>query len=691
MTPSRRDLLKGVGALGAVGAVPPAIARALALAARRGTGTITDVEHVVILMQENRSFDHYFGTLRGVRGFGDPRALRLPSGASVFRQPGADGTGAVLPFHLDSRATAAPVVASLDHSWKGSHAEWARHDCWVRHKTPLTMGYFRREDVPFYHALADAFTIGDQYFCSLHGPTNPNRLFHFTGTSGLSIGAGGEQSVHNVDDGNWTGDMRRDKPGFAGWRWTTYAERLDAAGVSWKLYQEHDNYGDNPLAYFARFRGERAEPALIERARAIVPGSTAENAAATDAQHLVDAFARDVAADRLPQVSWIVAPFAYCEHPEASPQYGESLVARLLAALVARPDVWAKTALIINYDENDGFFDHVPAPIPATSPRWGASTVTTAGEAFGDEPVGLGVRVPVLAVSPWSRGGFVCSEVFDHTSVLRFLEKRFGVAEPNISPWRRAVTGDLTGMFDFAHASGDLPALPPTAGYRAAVAAAKARPAPMPPAEGMRAVQEPGQRPARPLPYALEVIETGVPTREGAALAFVNAGSVGAVFRVDAATGDGGPWYYTVEAGKRIDARVAAVDAAGRYDVTIHAPGGFVRRLVGAVGGPTLLVTARAGGDALALTIANAGTRPVAATLRPVAYGGERRGLALAPGARRTVRWPVAASDHWYDLAITADDGFVRRLAGHIETGRASRSDPAMGRDLMETATGELV
>lgn len=662
MRPTRREMMLG---LGAAATWPASIARAAALPAGGRTGTIRDVEHVVILMQENRSFDHYFGTLRGVRGFGDPAAVRLPSGESVFHQPGPDG--AVLPFRLDAQATSAPVMKSLDHSWKGSHAEWAWHDVWVRHKTAMCMGHFTRADLPFYHALADVFTIGDQYFCSVHGPTNPNRLFLFSGTSGLAVGAGGEQCVHNVDDGNWTGDAARDKPEFAGWRWTTYAERLSRAGVSWKVYQEHDNYGDNALAYFASFRG-RADPRLTACGRAIVPGSTADNAAATQAQHLVDAVARDAAAGRLPQVSWIVAPFAYCEHPEASPQYGEALVSRLIDALTADPAVWAKTALILTYDENDGFFDHVPAPVPATSAKWGASTVSTRGEAFGEEPVGLGVRVPLLVVSPWTRGGHVCSQVFDHTSVIRFLEARFGVIEPNITPWRRAVCGDLTAIFDFAGTS-SAPTLPGIGDYREVIAAAAHRPAPVLPIESAVPRQEPGQRPARPLPYALAVIEDAPAAAEGLALTFDNRGEAGAVFQVYAA--QGGPWYYTVEAGKRLSARLPAVGADGRYDVAIHGPNGFLRRLAGTVG-PAPRIIAEPAGDRVEVTLANPTSAPLTLHI------GDRQ-LTLAPQGRRTERLDIAATDHWYDVTVLAG-AHRRRFAGHHETGRASRSDPAIGR-----------
>ena len=452
----RRDFLKLAAGSAATAAGSRAIAKALAVPAHRATGTIQDVEHVVILMQENRSFDHYFGCLRGVQGFGDPRPITLPYGRPVWFQPSVkagdskDNGGYVLPFHLDGRATSAQVMASLDHSWKGSHERWKHHDAWIAAKSPLTMGYFTRADLPFHYALADAFTICDAYHCSIFGPTNPNRMFLFTGTNGLTAGETGPLAVINPPhEPNERADMAFDNPEFPGFGWTSYAQRLQAAGVSWKVYQEYDNYGDNALAYCKAFRGADSDPALLARGRSWAEGSTPENAKSSRGEHLVAALARDAADGTLPQVSWIVAPYIMCEHPSASPGYGASLTARLIEALADHPAVWARTVFILNYDENDGFFDHVPPPLPATNPGMGVSTVETTGESYDAQPVGLGPRVPMIAVSPWSKGGWVNSQVFYHTSVIRFLEARFGVHEPNISPWRRAVCGDLTSVFDF--------------------------------------------------------------------------------------------------------------------------------------------------------------------------------------------------------------------------------------------------
>ena len=680
-TGGRRTFLKSVAALTASGAIPPTIGRALALPANRRTGSIADVEHVVILMQENRSFDHYFGTLSGVRGYGDPRPVTLRNGASVFHQPTPDAAGTVLPFHMDSATTSGQLIKSLDHSWKEDHREWTDYACWIKHKTPLAMGYFRRDDIPFYHALADAFTVGDAYYASVHGPTNPNRMYLFTGTSGLTVGDTGKQAVTNADDSNWTGDAARDKADFKAAEWTTYAERLQRSGISWKVYQEFDNFGDNSLAYFKQFRGLRTDDALYVRARAMVPGSTEANAKDSTAQYLIDAFAADVAGGTLPQVSYLIAPTKYSEHPEAPPAYGESFTARIIDALTAHPDVWAKTALIINYDENDGFFDHMPGPQPALHSAAGGCTIDTHGEEYEGKSVGLGVRVPLIVVSPWSRGGWVNSQVFDHTSVIRFLERRFGVMEPNIGAWRRAVTGDLTSMFDFADPDRSaLHALPATGDSQARVAVQAKLPAPVIPASGTLPAQEPGRRPARPLPYCLHVHER---PGDGLSLAFVNQGTAGAVFAAYPSGGAAGPWFYTVAAGETLIGDLPGLPMDAAYSVEVHGPNGFLRGFAGnGASDPRLSagVDYSPGGDTLLVKLANLGATATKITLTSLAYrDGHADTYTLAAGATRTLRYPVAAADHWYDIALsTPGTSWTRRFAGHVETGRPSKSDPAI-------------
>ena len=679
----RRRFLKVAGGAALGGALPGAIARAMALPARRVTGTLKDLEHVVIFMQENRSFDHYFGSLRGVRGYSDPRPLVLPGGGTVFHQPAAPGSSEVVtPFRMDAAKTSAQSLKSLDHSWKGSHALWRWHDAWIPAKTPLTMGYFTRADLPFYYALADAFTVCDGYHCSIFGPTNPNRMFLFTGTSGLAVGNDGPQvAVNPPDEPSETADPANDAHAFKAYGWPTYAERLQAAGVSWRVYQEYDNYGDNPLALFANYRGIDSASPLYQRGRAWVEGSNPGNAKTSDGEHLVSAFARDVAADRLPRVSWIVAPTKLCEHPEATPAAGEDLTARLVAALASNPEVWGKTALILNYDENDGFFDHMPPLVPPTGAAPGKSTVSLEGELYQGQPVGLGPRVPMIVVSPWTKGGWVNSQTFDHTSVIRLLEARFGVLEPHITPWRRAMTGDLISIFDF-----DTPDRAPTAvlpdasALPARARAQAALPPPQPsPDTGFTSRQEAGSRPARPLPYAFD--SWARPAAGGLDLHVDNTGAAGAGFTVypsDAAVG--GPWSYAVEAGKAVQDRLPIAPTG--YDFTLHGPNGFLRQFRGA-SSETLEVVHRydAAAHSLRIVLRNHGAAPLAVAVANAYAAGAARTLTLAPGAITTDSWPIAGADHWYDISVTLaqEPRFLRRLAGHIETGRPSRSDPFLG------------
>ena len=680
MTSNRRTFLKLAAGAAGLGALPVSLQEALAVPPRRVKGTIQDVEHVVILMQENRAFDHYFGTLRGVRGFSDPRAITLPGGKKVWYQPRTPGDPeTVTPFHLDTKSSAAQWMQSLDHSWKKSHALWKNYDAWIAVKSELTMGYFTRADLPFYYALADTFTICDAYHCSIFGPTNPNRLFLFTGTSGLSVGDTDYNAAVNnpPEETNETADIANDSKTFNGYTWTTYAERLQKAGIDWHVYQEFDNYGDNALAYFAQYRAGAKDAELLARGRGCVPGSNAGNAKSSRGEHLVTAFAEDVKNDRLPQVSWIVAPYILCEHPEATPAYGESFTARLLEALAANPEVWAKTAFILNYDENDGFFDHVPPLVPAIHPSIGASSADTKAENYFWEPVGFGPRVPLIIVSPWTRGGFVNSELADHTSVIRFLEKRFGVMEPNISPWRRAVAGDLTSMFDFEQ-TGDYPPLPDTAAYIADADAQHRLPPVARAADTRLPVQEKGQRPARPLPYDFDIaIE---PSEKGVTLSFVNRGPLGAGFIVYSAHAGEGPWYYMAAAGETLS---QTLPLTGAYDLSIHGSNGFFRHFKAAVA--SALETAiryDAANDSLALTLTNKGTRRTILTVTDGYSRIKPHHYTLKPGMSAEHRVPLAASDHWYDLTVTkeGDRGFRRQLAGHIETGRPSKSDPAIGR-----------
>ncbi|MER6940789.1 phospholipase C, phosphocholine-specific, partial [Nocardioides sp. NPDC000441] len=541
----RRRFLGLAGGAAALTMLDQSIARAASIPAARRTGTIRDIEHVVVLMQENRSFEHYLGTLRGVRGFGDPHPAILPSGKSVWHQPNGDGE--LLPFHPEVDDLGAAFLEGLPHSWPdGQQAiNGGRYDRWVPAKGTTTMAYLQRQDAAFHFALADAFTVCDAYYCSFIGNTDPNRYYMLSGWTG-NDGKGGGPVLYNDE---------------AGYDWTTYAERLEKAGVSWKVYQDEGtglnaegdnwwgwtkdayigNYGDNSLLYFNRFQDAQPGDPLFEKART--------GTRAIDGQDYFEILRADVEADNLPSISWIAAPEAFSEHSNWPTNYGAWYIAKVLDALTSNPEVWAKTALFITYDENDGFFDHLVPPHINSPLVPGESTVSTENELYtgshGDGHYGLGPRVPMFVVSPWSVGGWVSSETFDHTSILRFMEERFGVAEPNITPWRRAVCGDLISAFDFSRTS-EPPTLPDTSGWEPADRERHSDYVPEAPANGTMPTQERGTRPARPTPYRLDVVETAAVGE--IAVEIHNTGSVGAHFQARLLAPDGAPHSYTVGA-----------------------------------------------------------------------------------------------------------------------------------------------
>ena len=434
---TRRRLLGSAARLAAAAAaaalLPPNVRRALAQEPPR-RGSIGDVKHVVLLMQENRSFDHYFGTLAGVRGFDDPKAAMLATGNSVFYQPDpGNPSGYLLPFHLDTRKTSAQKIPSTNHGWATQHESWnqGRMDNWLpAHRkidgvnAPYVMGYHTRADIPFQFALAESFTVCDAYHSSVMGPTWPNRMYWMTGTIDPEGQAGGP-IISNVVPAD-------------GYGWTTYAERLEEAGVSWKVYQQDDNYGCNMLETFRAFKQAGFNSPL--RMKGLMHRPEGQ-------------FEYDAINDKLPAVSWIITTSTQSEHPDFMPAAGAAFVASKIDAIAANPEVWAKTVFILCYDENDGIFDHVIPPTPPAG---------TKKEFVGGLPIGGGFRVPCVIVSPWTAGGWVCSELFDHTSSLRFLERFTGVKEPNISDWRRGTFGDFTAAFRFDEPASPPPSLPET-------------------------------------------------------------------------------------------------------------------------------------------------------------------------------------------------------------------------------------
>lgn len=800
----RRDFLRSAALLtgGAFtwGSVPDAIGRAMAIRPNAGT-TFRDAEHVVILMQENRSFDHAFGALQGVRGFRDPRAHILPNGNPVWFQTDARGD-TYAPFRLDMTTTNATWLGDLPHSWADQvdARNDGKYDKWLiakpRRNLPLTLGHHARRDIPFYYALADAFTVCDQAFCSSLTGTTANRLFLWSGT--IRQDAADVARVQNSDT-----DYGREAT------WRTFPDRLEDARVSWRIYQNEisldsglrgpeeawlGSFTDNPIEWFPQFnvrfaRSRRAYlPAFLaaapneiaERERALQREGIAAATRATLERELADLRARvraaeserrtytdaawnaltenakslharafttnagdpayrsitnleyqegttrrevavpagdvlhqfrqDVSSGALPAVSWLVAPQNFSDHPSA-PWYGAWYVSEVLDILTKNPDVWKKTVFILCYDENDGYFDHVPpfvAPHPSrpdtgkTSP--GIDTSVEWANVHGRESsIGLGYRVPLVVASPWTRGGCVNSQVFDHTSVLRFLEvwlaaRGTSVRETNISEWRRTVCGDLTSVFrPYDGERLDVPAPLDrdatvkrihSAQFREApsggVALSKAAVA----SANVGALQEGGTRPSCPLPYELTV---NAELREGALTLVMEAregafggSSAGAPFNVYSYLPEMTCRSYAVKAGGVVR---DTLPIGGSYRVRVDGPNGFMREFTGSnAAQENVAVTVQHANDSarsgkLEIRVSHDGASGAAdreVTIRDESYGAPVRRLILRRGARVSAVVDTSGTRGWYDFTVQSA-GLVQRYAGRVETGAWSVTDPAMG------------
>jgi phospholipase C len=830
---TRRDFLKHAailsGAVGVWGGLEGSIRKALAIDPAPGSSFL-DAGHVVILMQENRSFDHAYGTLRGVRGYNDPRALMLANGRPVWVQTNAAGQS-YAPFRLNIKDTKATWMGSLPHSWPSQvdARNQGKHDHWLRAKRsghreyadmPLTLGHYTREDIPFYYALADAFTICDQHFCSSITPTLPNRLYHWTGTVRERPSADSPANVRNeqIEQNQWG-------------RWTTFPERLEDHNVSWKVYQnaltvesglggEADawlgNFGDNVLEYFPQYHVKAHKPHrdfILEQERTL-PGKIAEvrkrlsdpslsaqeskrlktrldglvtfqkqvqaersrwsqndldtlpprerslhekafvtNAGDPAYRELVEMtfqdggverrvqvpkgdvfhqFREDVKNGALPTVSWLVAPERLSDHPESA-WYGAWFVSEALHILTENPDVWKKTIFILTYDENDGYFDHVP-PFVAPHPRRPETGFTSAGVDASldyvelaedaklnlhgprESPIGLGYRVPLLIASPWTRGGCVCSQVFDHTSVLQFLERflthKTGrpIQETNISTWRRTVCGDLTSAFQTAaderQQSPDFLSRDPLVQE---IFSAQFKPLPVgfkalseedieeirrdPQGSLLMSRQEPGVRRSCPLPYELYVDGSLSADRDRFTIRLradnkrFAERSAGCPFIVYARTGrDLIVRNYAVAAGDQIEDSWGLSDFDdGVYHLQVFGPNGFFREFIGDRTDPILEVGTiydHANNGDLTIQLANHDQqRACVVEVADRSYKTGTQTRSVAAGERATLPLDTRRNFRWYDIGLTLDgsNSWQRRLAGRLETGEWGFSDPAMG------------
>jgi phospholipase C len=848
---TRREFIKKAGLLsGAAGifhSLPASIQKALAIDPPAGS-TWQDAEHVVILMQENRSFDHCFGSLRGVRGFNDPRIITLPDQNPVWLQTNAGGE-TYAPFHLDIKNTRATWMHSLPHSWAnqvdarndGKYDQWLnvkKSDNKEYAKMPLTMGFHNRQDIPFYYALADAFTVCDQHFCSSLTGTSPNRSYLWSGT------------IRRQPDENsralvWNEDMD-----FESLDWRTFPELLEENGISWKVYQnelsvavgfkgEQDawlsNFTDNNLEFFKQYHARLhrrhlqfleksivslpAEITALQHRLAADPGSAGLQKELAEKQKMLESvklemqthnaaayenlparekaihqkaftcnegdpgfhqlaelrfndggverkmlvpkgdvlhqFRTDVKTGALPTVSWLVAPENFSDHPGA-PWYGAWYVSEVLDILTQNPEVWKKTIFILTYDENDGYFDHVPpfvAPHPHRPGTGKASPGIDTGPEFvtlsqenerkgfpsgyhRESSIGLGYRVPLVIASPWSRGGFVNSEVFDHTSSIQFLEtflsKKTGkqVKETNISGWRRTICGDLTSVFrpwrqekiatpeflsrndvlvgikraEFKRLPTDYKLLSPQA--IEAIKKDRYHSPDMP-------EQETGIRPSCALPYELYADGTldadrkyfNIRFRAGKEVFGEEAcGSPFSVYAPGKYRSAGRPdtfemvrtWAYGVKAGDQLEDQWPLDDFENsRYHLRVYGPNGFFREFRGAATDPLLKASCeyeqvpgtekRFSGN-VSLVIRNMDDRDYALEITDNAYKAlpvvktvRKKGSA---GDQVVISQDLSRNHGWYDfsLKIQGSHGFEKRWAGRVETGKHGYSDPFMGR-----------
>ena len=351
----RRTFLKGAGLAAAAGVAAPLLPAARARATGAAPGSVP-IQHVVVACQENRSFDHYYGFAPFAGQFG------VPAG---YSQPDGQG-GSVLPYHFTSLAT-----SDIGHSWSAMHSEYhaGAMDGFFTTDGINCLGYYTAQDLPFYYSLFSDFTLCGNYFCSVLGPTYPNRFYLASGTSGGI-----------TTNGIW---------GFGVFDYPIILDLLEDAGVTWKIYNTAwdpvpPGDSDNVFVFWQRFADD-----------ARTHGTVAE-------------YKADLKHGRLPQVSFVIPSFlrGEDEHPPADISVGMGIQQELVTAL-QQSSAWDSSAYIITYDESGGFFDHVAPPQL--------------------DAYGLGFRVPTWVISPFARKGHVEPTLYEHSSILKFIETVFGL------------------------------------------------------------------------------------------------------------------------------------------------------------------------------------------------------------------------------------------------------------------------
>jgi len=711
---TRRDFIKASASAGlAVSMWEPLLQKALAVPANNVTRSIKDVEHIVILMQENRSFDHYFGAMKGVRGFGDRFPIPLESGQRVFHQ--SDGEKVIPPYRADGKVSNAAFVNVTPHNFPDTQAAWnqGKYGFWPLFKTPYSMAYYTRQEIPFQYAMAEKFTICDAYHCSVATGTDPNRIVFWSGA--VDNPDKRNAGINCTDEDGEPVNLRcwikgeLPEPGYtyqgSAFNWPTIPDVLQEAGISWRIYQDpNDNW-----------TGAMHGCLAFESFRTAKPGSPIyENGM----RHWsLEDLARDVQNGTLPQVSWILPSQSNSEHPGApsSPYRASNFTHEVLSAITSNQEVWSKTVFFLTFDENDGLFDHLPAPaVPSYNldgTLAGKSTIDLAGMYFDNDkddlndtesprkyidkrdtisgklrPWGMGPRVPMYILSPWSKGGWVHSEVADHTSVGQFIEKRFGVTIPAISAWHRAVSSDLTSAFDFVNPNDPkFPVMPDTTSHAEKDAASQKLPNVTAPAEPAELYQEKGSRPSRALPYRLHCKMNYLKSIGQVQLVFDNQGDKGAVYHVyDMHRLDKIPRRYTVEAGKSLEDQWDTSATAGEYELEVYGPNGYFHKFAGNIGNvaPELQLQYDHDSGNMAVLLNNPATTPIQLVVEADAYGYPAIDINLLPGEPLTIPIDLEKSHHWYDFRVKTGKGFWHRFAGRVETGRPGISDPAMGMEL---------
>lgn len=640
---------------------------------------IDQIEHVIIFMQENRPFDHYFGTLQGVRGFNDRTLVMLSTGRDAFFQPVDvnDETKYMLPYRTIANESNAMCMPAPEMYYPTDIKIWngGRLDAWnTARDGGYGMAYFTREDLPYYYSLYDAFAVGDHYYQSTFTATNPNRMHLFSGSNGLSVG---EPAVlENTEP----------RPGY---NWSTIAEVLMTKNISWRVYQQYDNFDDNGFAWFASFQQSRPGDVLFDQGMARQVS-------------LIDELRQDMQSNTLPQVSIIVAPTRKSEHATNHPCAGEDFTARILQVLQENPAVYAKSAFILNYDEGGQFYDHAWPPTPPLSSEEGFSSVTVEGEVNRDvltevpAPIGLGFRVPLLIVSPWTRGNIVVSEVFDHTSVLQFLEVWGNVTFETISPWRRLVTGDLTSAFDFDHPDYTWPSLPDTSSYvKDGDVECHTLPNPIIPTQQSFPKQENGTRTSRHLGYEVKVNDDV--TDDTFILHLVNSGSIGVPLvlydilflktelpRQYALQSDAS---FTLTEKRLLQGTATSEGIHYRY--VLMGPNGFLREFHGntqcSVVKSSLTYLTSSDEVLVEVSVSSSATSSIDLTVTDNAYESfSSQTVTLAPGTSQSFKISTATSSNWYDISVKSVKAvedypcYHRRFMGRMETGKDTSSDPAM-------------